>query len=164
MRLPVFPNWYPYNNMLFDGHLQVGEYGVKTRSYDWKYRGPVLFYTSGRTSQPCVQAYDYAKGSDQHKIIIGVANLVDVRLLTDREIWKMVCNFNNLTVREVKEDTDFDQVKVVPYDFGYFFTKIKRFEESIPFSWPSGPVKPIFTQIRSGSRLRHQLLAAGVDA
>jgi hypothetical protein len=148
--------------MLLDGHLKVGEFGVKTRSYDWKYRGAVLLYTSGRTQQSCVQAYNYAKGTDKHNLIIGVANLVDVRLLNDAEIRKMVCNFNNLTVREVKPDLS--NVAVVPFPFGYFFSNIRRFDKPIPFSWPSGPVKPIMTDVRSGSRLRQQVLAAGINS
>ena len=159
MRLPVFPNWYPYNDMLFDGHLQVGKHSVKTRSYDWDYRGPVLFYTSGRTQQSCVKAYKYVNGQDKHKIIIGVANLVDVRPLNREEVMKMVLNFNNLKVEEVL--SDFSNVQVVPYNFGYFFSKVKRFEEPVAFSWPSGPVKPILTNIRSGSQLHRQLQEAG---
>ena len=31
MKLPVFPNWYPYSDMVFDGHLQIGDFAVKTR-------------------------------------------------------------------------------------------------------------------------------------
>jgi hypothetical protein len=172
MRLPVFPNSYPFCNMVFDGHLQVGDYAVKTRKYNWKYRGAVLFYTSTSTSLPCVQAYDYSKGQDNHKVIIGAANLVDVRPLTNEEIMKMVCNFNNLTFEEAKEDFKkaeevhpfkLEKVKVVPFEFGYFFSNLKRFEEPVPFNWPSGPVKPIFRKIRSGSRLRKQLLVAGIN-
>ncbi len=162
MRLQVFPNWFPYNDMLLDGHLQVGKHGVKTRNYDWKYRGPMVFYTSLRTAQPCVRAYNYTDGKDKHRVIIGAATLQDVRLLTDQEVMKMTCNFNNLTARQVR--ADFDRAEVVPFDFGWFFTDIKRFSEPVPFHWPSGPVRPMFTEVQPRSPLARQLRAAGIKA
>lgn len=162
MRLPVFPNWFPFNDMLLDGHLQVGDFGVKTRSYDWKYRGPVLLYNSGRTAYHCVQAYKYVNGPEHHGFIVGACQLVDVRPLTEKEHLKMQCNFNNLTVRQVK--TEPWKVLVGPYPFGYFFTDIKRLREPVAFSWPAGPVKPIFRDICSGSALQRQLRLVGVCA
>ena len=158
MRLPVFPNWYPYNDMLLDGHLRVGDYGVKTRSYDWDYRGPVLLYNSGRTAWHCVNVYDYPRGGEHHGIIVGVADLVLVRELTERELLKMECNFNNLTLRQVKADSTLS--RVWPYPFGYFFVNTKRFRKHVPFNWPPGPVKPIYTNIRSNSLLGQQLATA----
>ena len=51
--MPVFPNWFPYNDMMLDGHMKVGKWaGVKTRSWEWNYRGLVLLYNSGRTAKP----------------------------------------------------------------------------------------------------------------
>ncbi len=164
MQLLVFPNSYPYCNMVFDGHLQVGEYAVKTRNYNFDYRGDVLFYTSTSTASSCVQAYDYPKGRDNHKVIIGVANLVDVRLLTDKEELKMTCNFNKLSARFVKANiNDPEKVPVVPFPFGYFFSNLRRFEEPVPFNWPSGPIRPQLRNIRHGSRLHQQLLAASTN-
>lgn len=161
MRLPVFPNWYPFNDMLLDGHLQIGEYGVKTRSYNWKYRGLVLLYNSLRTMSSCVKAYGYSNGSERHRIIVGVARLGDVRPLNNREQLKMQCNFNNLSLHQVKNKPDL--VKVVPYPFGYFFTDIKRFKNPILFDWPAGPVRPIFLDINQDSALYNQLKLVGIS-
>ncbi len=160
MNLPVFPNWYPYNDMLLDGHLQVGAHGVKTRSYDWKYRGPVLLYNSGRTAHYCVHAYGYPKKAEHRGCVIGVANLEDVRLLTDREWRKMERNFKNLTARQWRDQPE--KVEVYPYSFGYFFSDIRRFENPVSFKWPAGPVRPIFTRVAPGSPLGRELIRAGV--
>lgn len=157
--LPVFPNWYPYNDMLLDGRLRVGDFGVKTRSYNWDYKGPVLLYNSGRTAWHCVNIYDYKRGHKNHGIIIGVGELVNVRLLSDAENIKMICNFNNLTKRDIARH-GFTGVDVQPLPFGYFFSNLKRFQKPVPFSWPSGPVKPIFTDVRKNRELSRQLSLA----
>ncbi len=160
LQLPVFPNWYPFNDMLLDGRLMVGERGVKTRSYDWKYRGPVLLYNSGRTVNHCVRAYDYPKGHDRHRIIVGVAHLEEVRELTWRELRTMERNFNNLTSRQVRLYPW--RAEIYPLPVGYFFTRMKRFTKPVPFGWPAGPVKPIFTTIESRSELARQLRVVGI--
>jgi len=174
MKLPVFPNWYPYNNMVFDGRLQVGDCAVKTRSYGWNYRGPVLFYTSGRTEQRAVEVYGYEGGRDKHKVIVGVADLVDVRELTTEEAKKMVCNFNNLSPRDLNKvlrrngltndpEAPFFIYEygyyVAPLRIGYFFKNLRRLSNPVPFNWPTGPVKPIFTEITRNPKLYEQLLS-----
>lgn len=160
LRLPVFPNWYPYNDMLLDGHLQVGRYHLKTRSYDWKYRGPVLLYNSGRVAWHCVDAYQYSSIDRPHRHIIGVATLVDVRELTEKESLQMECNFNNLTPKQLLKDPGL--AEIFPLHMGYFFARVHRFDKPVPFSWPAGPVKPIFTTVNPRSALQRQLTAAGV--
>ncbi len=171
MKLPVFPNWYPYNEMVFDGHLQVGDFAVKTRSWNWNYRGPVLFYTSGRVAQQAIDAYKYQKGPFNHKSIIGIADLVETRLLTNREAKKMVCNFNNWTPRTLNQVLKFydlldDPFRVnehgfiAPFRIGFFFKNAKRFKEPVPFNWPAGPVRPITIHTARYPKLHAQILMA----
>lgn len=172
MKLPVFPNWYPYNNMVFDGRLQVGDCAVKTRSWNWDYRGPVLFYTSGRVAHQAVEAYGYQRNRANHKVIIGVADLVNVRELTNQEAKTMVCNFNNISPAKLKKvlaENDYTEPDsafwvsglgyIEPYHIGFFFQNLRRFDNPVPFSWPAGPVKPIFTEVTRNAKLYEQLLS-----
>ena len=182
-RMPVFPNWFPYNDMVLDGRMKVDRYeGVKTRNWEWDYRGPILFYNSLRTAKPAVEAYKYADNPSNHKVIIGAGKLVEVRLLTKNEALQMVCNFNNLSVPEVKKIvsrgvpygvrggriTAWSLYNfyiygnyVAPFEIGFFFKNLARFNEPNPFNWPPGPIKPIFTKVTAGSKLEKQLKQAG---
>ncbi len=163
-KLPVFPNWFPYNDMLFDGHMKVGQWeGVKTRSWDWKYRGPVLLYNSLRTSLPALDAYKYKDSPLNHKVIIGVGELAEVRELKISEATKMLANFNNKPLAQIKRIVqyycaDYTPEKVIysfydfgpyiaPFKVGFFFKNLTRFKEPVPFNWPSGPIKPIFIPV-----------------
>lgn len=159
--------------MVFDGHLQIGDCDVKTRSWNWDYRGPVLFYTSGKVAHQAVEAYGYKRHPSNHRVIIGVADLVNVRELTNQEARKMVCNFNNISQQKLRrpliqnEFTEPDAAfwvsglgYIAPYRIGFFFHNKRRFRVPIPFNWPAGPVKPIFTEVRPGSLLAKQLKTA----
>jgi len=177
-KLPVFPNWFPFNDMVFDGYSQVGEYaGVKTRSWNWDYRGPVLFYNSLRTAKPAVKAYGYENGPSNHKVIIGVGNLIDVRPLTLAEAKQMLANFNKLPLAEVErivrdcEELDFSPENVVyrfynfgpyiaPLKIGFFFQNLNRFSNPVPFDWPAGPIKPIYIPV---SKVAKELKEVGID-
>ena len=174
MKMLVMANKVPYNDMVFDGHLRLGKYLIKTRSYNLNYRGPVLFYNSSRTEPKAVSAYKYENGPSNHKVIIGIADLVEVRPLTEIEARKMVLNFNNLTPQTLAkrlhkyglsyfQHTWFwlqigDLIK--PYHIGLFFENAKRFEEPVPFSWPAGPVRPITIQTARYPKLHAQILRA----
>jgi hypothetical protein len=176
--VPVFPNWFPFNNMMFDGHLRVGKYeGVKTRNWNWDYRGPVMFYTSGksRIARQAVKAYGYQNSPDNHQIILGVGNLVEVRPLTDREARKMVSNFNNMSPARVrrlllrfgKENpipptwvADYGWGVIAPMEIGLFFRDLKKFKTPVPFRWPTGPQKPIFVDVVKSPELSEQLKLA----
>ncbi len=171
--------------MMLDGHLKVNRWeGIKTRNWEWNYRGPVLFYNSLRTAKPAVEAYKYVDSHSQHKVIIGVGELLDVRPLTHKEALQMVCNFNNMSPEKVEEilqqngftsepidEEDFVNSVlfdfyefgpyIAPFDTGFFFKNLKRFKESVPFNWPPGPIKPIFTKIVPGSKLHRQLKQLG---
>ena len=180
MKLPVFPNWYPYNEMLLDGHLRVGKYAVKTRSWKWKYRGLVLLYNSGRVAPQAVKAYRYRyeQNPSKHKIIVGIAELAEVRPLSNEEGRKMICNFNNYTMRKTKiweavlgldDDPSWPfwinsqqghEHIICPFPIGFFFKNAVRFETPVPFNWPAGPVKPIYIQTARYPKLHAQLLIA----
>jgi len=159
--VPVFPNWYPFNDMLIDGHLKIGVFGVKTRSYDWKYRGPVLLYNSGRTTTSCREAYGYPKDASSRHMIVGAADLVVVRRLTRDELRMMRQRFNNLTPAQMRAHPDL--VKVIPLPFGYFFTSAVRFTNPVPFAWKPGPVKPIFIAIPPDSALETEFRITGLS-
>lgn len=178
-KIPVFPNWFPFNDMVFDGHLQIGEFAVKTRCWNWDYRGPVLFYTSLRVAWRAVDAYGYRRNSSVHKVINGIANIVLARELTNKEGKIMVCNFNNITPRKLMNEikhTGFEdspdwpfwfnsqwgwQNFISPFRIGFFFKNQKRFEVPIPFNWPSGPIKPIFIDVNKNPALKKQIALAG---
>ncbi|MBX4190332.1 hypothetical protein KW791_03510 [Candidatus Parcubacteria bacterium] len=175
MQIPVFPNWYPYNDMLLDGRLDIGQKSVKTRSYDWNYRGPVLLYNSLRREPLAMRAYGYGPNKNNHRMIVGMAHLTEVRLLTRGEIRKMICNFNNINKGELEKLikkfklADYPQwihnygSYISPFQFGYFFENPTRFEKPVPFNWPSGPVKPIYIHPARYPRLYEQLLTAQVN-
>jgi len=182
MKLPVFPNCYPFNEMFFDGHLQIGDFAVKTRSWAWKYRGLVLFYTSGRIDHQAIDAYGYERHPSKHKVIIGVANLVEVRPLTNIEARKMVLNFNNWSPQHLKallkvsdlpysQDLEFwserigdfwgeRSVLIRPFSIGFFFKNATRLDRPVPFNWPAGPVRPITIQTARYPKLHAELLLA----
>src|SRR5258708_2131734 len=82
--LPVLPNSFPYNEMLFQGILKLGEFGVKTRSWNWHHRGLVLLYTSTSTHKVPAQAYGLDPKKYPRCVIVGVGELVNVRDLTER--------------------------------------------------------------------------------
>lgn len=159
--IPLFPNSFPYNDMLFDKHLRVGKYaGVKTRSWNWSYRGPILFYNSTKTAPRAVQAWGYKNTPDRHRVIIGIGNLVDVRDLTVDEAKQMLANFNNKPldeigrmVRDLKKELGCDEEEIIyefyvfgpyiaPFRNGLFFKNLKRFKTPVPFDWQPGPQKP----------------------
>ena len=188
MKMLVMANKYPYNNMVFDNRLQVGEFAVKTRSYNLNYRGPVLFYNSGRIEPLAMKAYGYQRSPLNHKVIIGMAELVEVRPLTIPEGKIMVKNFNHWTQRELTRftkqfylpgtcvldiderdwqdwpfwiNTQWDYSDIItPYRIGLFFKNKKRFDKPIPFNWPAGPVRPIQIQSARYPKLHAQILIA----
>ena len=146
----------------------------KNKKLPWDYRGPVLLYPSGRTEQRAVEVYGYERGRDNHKVIIGVVDLVDVRELTTEEAKKMVCNFNNLSPRNLNSvlrrngltndpEAPFFIYEygyyVAPLRIGYFFRNLRRLPNPVPFNWPAGPVRPIFTEVTRSPRLYEQLLS-----
>jgi hypothetical protein len=161
--------------MLFDGRLDVGDFAVKTREWEWKYRGPVLFYTSSRVCKAVAKAYGYRQQPDEKKAIIGIADLVDVRELTEDEAEKMVCNFNNITRTQWRQLLEKNEVTgtywpfiaygrfglISPFHVGFFFKDKKKFSVPVPFNWAPGPVKPIFIETSEHPQLSDQMSLAG---
>lgn len=136
--LSALPNQFPYNEMLFDGKLRLGNYRVKTRSYDPGFRGPVLLYTSGRTAHHIARAHDYNPRDYVRPAIVGVGDLKDVRRLNDKEFESLLLQFNNTTlVDSVAQAYD------GPLPYGLFFQRLKKFPEPIEFTAESGPVRMV---------------------
>lgn len=178
MKALVMPNTVPFNDMVFDNHLQVGEFAVKTRSYNLKYRGPVLFYNSTRTEPNAMSAYYYVTDKNNHKVIIGIADLVETRPLSTAEAKKMVCNFNNITSRELSKilkDLELQDSPngpflvnsqmeywflITPGRIGFFFKNLRRFKIPVRFNWPAGAIRPITIQTARYPKLHAQILDA----
>ncbi len=75
--VPVFANRAPWNELVLRGKRQV-----KTLSFNWKYRGPILLYTSSnRTDEWGLYEYK-VRGLRMEDIptgkIVGYATVVDV--------------------------------------------------------------------------------------
>ena len=161
--IPIFPNRYPYNDMLLNGILKIKGLGVKTRSWDWSYRGPVLFYNSkGRAEKICIKAHEFNPKTETLGTIIGVGRLVNVRALSEKEQILLLSQFNNCTLKEARDLAEYqilDKPFVEPLEIGFFFSELRRFQKPIPFHWPSRPVKPIMRDI---GPFKKQLVAAGM--
>jgi len=139
--IPVFPNFFPYNELLFDEKLIA-----KSRNWEWKHRGPTLLYTSTRTEGCVARAYGFDPGSYPRKVIVGVGNLVDVRPFTGRELRRIFKQFNPDASRE--EITDYTKYgilwtneRITPGFYGYFFENLRRFEIPVPYNPPKGAVR-----------------------
>jgi|GEM_PF-2101746 len=142
--LPVFPNVFPYNEFLLNGTLRLGRFGVKTRSWDWwKYRGPVLLYTSSKNHWPAANAYDMNPADFPHRAIVGVGKLVNIRLLTGKEKDRITMQFNNWNRGQLQamQRGDVFEQWIAPFEFGFFFENLRRFKAPVPFNWPPGPVQ-----------------------
>jgi len=140
--IPILPNVFPYNEMLFRGILKLNGCAVKTRSWSWKHRGLTLLYTSlSRYHKIPAKAYNLNPNDFPKGAIVGVGNLVDVRELTEREKFRLLCQFNNATPKEAGEFGQFTSPAYIgPFDIGFFFKDLKRFETSVPFTPPKGAV------------------------
>lgn len=139
-KVPIFPNAFPYNDLLLSGKLLA-----KTRNWKWDYRGPVLLYTSSRNTTPVWQAYDMPPRNYPHKQIVGRGNLVDCRPLTNEEWWTITRQFNPTAT-----DAEIERRKwnlIWPMQYGFFFEDLVRFEQPVAFNWPSGAILPIWRTI-----------------
>lgn len=147
--IPILPNVFPYNEMLFRGILKLNGCSVKTRSWSWEHRGLTLLYTSlSRYHKIPAEAYDLNPEDFPRGAIVGVGNLVDVRELTVKEKFRLLCQFNNATPKEAEEFGQFaGPAYVGPFDIGFFFKDLKRFENAIPFTPPKGAVSVFKTPV-----------------
>ncbi len=146
--LPVLPNSFPYNELLLTGKLRVGEHeGVKTRGWPmcvWKYRGPVLLYTSTSTHGLSAEAHNLNPNDFPRQVIVGVGQLVDICDLNRSQKKQMYMNFNNWDERQyrrIMRMVDFKRPShIEPLYAGLFFQNLKKFKKSIPFAWKKGAV------------------------
>jgi hypothetical protein len=116
--IPVLCSQSQHNELLLDGKLELGEYGVKSYRLPWDHRGPTLLWSFERVTKPSAKAYSRDYRTSPRNVIIGVGNLVDVRKLTKAEM----------------------QLISQQHPLGYFFTNLKRFVEPVPFTRPLGTV------------------------
>lgn len=155
-RIPGFPNVFPWNNLLLDGKLNLQKKpksGVKTRSWNWKYRGPILLYTSHRLDGIAMERH-HIEWDDSGGMIVGIGNLVYVDELSVRERVKMFELFNRVSVSRKKIDQYLFRTRnwraveeyflhriVYPLPFGFFFENLTSFASPVPFKWPMGAVR-----------------------
>lgn len=127
----------PHPTLLALGKLKVGTMQVKTRNVPWAYRGPLLIYTNTKTAQPGpVGAYGFSADDMPTKVVVCVANLVDVRLLTEKEKSELFKGYNKAhTKREIARALDGWHTYAM--DYGYFFDKVYALKKPVPIRWPS---------------------------
>lgn len=141
---PALAFVFPYHEMLLRGLLKVDEHdGVKTRSGNWNYRGPVLLYTSkGRYHRIPTESYKLDPTKFPIGAIVGVATIVDSRPLTGKEKMQMLQNFNNISFDNAVNIS----LGTYPYDYveplpiGVFLKDIKRFKKPVPFKPKPGAI------------------------
>lgn len=151
--IPIFPNLFPYNELLLQGKLMC-----KSRNWSWQYRGPILLYTSGRNATSVCEAYGLKPKDFPHKAIVGRAMLVDVRELTKVEKSILAHQFNAKSVDAAIDDyIRFGNAwwlgdLIKPGQFGFFFEDIERLEEPVKIDWPRGAVNLCYLPREIGKR------------
>ena len=146
--LPALAFVRPYNEMLMLGLLNIDEFGVKTRSRNLNYKGPVLLYTSnGRPHQIPAQAHGLNLSEVPAGAIVGVATMVDSRELVWEERVKATQNFNNWGRRQAEDNLCIMNLYgktqddcILPLTFGVFMKNIKRFKEPVQFKPKHGAI------------------------
>lgn len=129
----------PYPHMLGLGLLKCGGMQAKTRNQPWSYRGPVLIYTNAKPAhRGPLEAYGFDLNTMPTGVITCVANLVEVRLLTEKEKKQLFRGYNRAHAQaQVKRALE--GWHTVAMDYGYFFDKVQVLEEPIALEkWPSG--------------------------
>ncbi|HUZ92477.1 MAG TPA: hypothetical protein VNG29_00570 [Candidatus Paceibacterota bacterium] len=178
--LPVLPNVFPYNEMLFRNILVLenGEHGlcgVKSRSWNYHYRGPILLYTSkSRMHFWPADRYDIELEKGMLGAIVGIGDLVDVREFTRAENVKMESMFNKIELSQ-DELRRFARVgciggkkrslvDITPYYLGFFFKNLRRFGSPIPFNFRRGSIRldqaPISLVVDALRKIRFDLKLA----
>lgn len=139
---PALAFVFPYHEMAMQDLLKVdGLYNVKTRRSNWNYRGPVLLYTSkGRYHHVPAMAYGLNPHNFPRGVIVGVANVVDSRLLTQNERLQMLCNFNKITLAQAEKISSWTDEYIEPLPFGVFLGGIKRFKKPVPYKPKPGAI------------------------
>jgi hypothetical protein len=160
--IPAFPNRYPYNELLLDGKLQTkGGLNAKTRSWNWKHRGLTLLYTSSRSDHVVSVAHGLEPQGFTKGVIVGCADLTEVRHLSNGEKLDLFRAFNNLPSRSAARRVMRASANAIwPLPIGFFFEDLQRFEDPIPFKPPRGAVRTFRVPI---GQVEDQLRKLGHD-
>jgi len=125
--IPAFPNSFPYNELLLRGKLSA-----KTRSWRWSHTGLTLLYTSTSTARDVTAAYGLDPKIASRGVLVGVGELLPVRLVTIAEARKIEREFSN---------NGKWAVAVVAGPYRYKFKNLRRFKKPVPFRPPRGAVR-----------------------
>ena len=134
--VPVFANRAPWYELVFRGKRQV-----KTIGFNWKYRGPILLYTSSNQTDDW-GLYEYQashrglrglKMADIPKgCIVGVATVVDV---VPQEDFEFEERYQRYYAADPVLYDSLGQSHVV------ILENAKRFKTPIPFKPPQGAIR-----------------------
>jgi len=128
--VPVFANRAPWNELVLRGKRRV-----KTLSFNWKYRGPILLYTSSNRMDDW-GAYEYKlrmKMADIPKgVIVGYATVVDVVPQFEFEHYEVYQKFY---------DKDPVLVGTLGQSHVVIIRNPKRFKKPIPYTPPQGAIR-----------------------
>ncbi|KKW05370.1 MAG: hypothetical protein UY40_C0022G0010 [candidate division CPR1 bacterium GW2011_GWC1_49_13] len=124
--VPAFPNSFPYNELLLRGKLSA-----KTRTWRWSHTGLTLLYTSARTARDVAEAYGLDPKIASRGVLVGVGELLPVRLVTIAEARKIEKEFSNQKFG----------VAVFAGPYRYAFKNLRRFKKPVPFRPPRGAVR-----------------------
>lgn len=138
--IPVFPNVYPYNELLFSGRLSA-----KTRTWRWHHTGLTLLYTSRRTEDSVVCAHGLEKNAKEapRMVLVGVGELQPVRELTGKESKQIYKEFRNGKKTSWGPGAE---------GYRYEFKNLKRFKRPVPFKPPRGAVRTFNVPIKIVAR------------
>ncbi len=134
----------PHWELVFRGILAIDGFGVKTRNNPaYSYRGPVLCYTAVKGHPGPMARHGFI---DVSRGVVGVANLADIRVLTDSDKRTLFRGYNNLGPGRAEYEAMIDdKYAIFPMDYGYFFDQFYKFPQ--PFVPPKqhmfGPVGAI---------------------
>ena len=124
--IPALPNWFPYNELLLSGKLSA-----KTREWRWGHTGPTLLYTSVGTADEVARAHKLDPKEFPRRVLVGIGDLVPVRVLTEAEVRQIEREFGN--GRRL--------ASVWAGVYRYEFRNLRRFAKPIPFTPPRGAVR-----------------------
>ena len=123
--VPVMANRAPWNELVLQGQRKV-----KTLSFNWKHRGPILLYTSSnRVDAMGWEFYGLKKSlADVPKgAIVGIANVVNVLAIDDLPASYF--------------DDDPNLFETTGQAFVAVVDGVKRFKKPIPFKPPQGAIR-----------------------
>lgn len=101
----------------------------ETRNWNWKYRGPILLYTSSTNVRSVARAYGYNPKDFPHQAIVARADLIDVRVLSKKEIALAFRQLNpGISNTEVSDYLRYGimEDRIFPADLGFFFENLVR--------------------------------------